>query len=357
MRFPSKQIDISWKATLGLAGVCSWLVVKELWDVSMSTSDIPDEPHELARFVFEHFYLPDEAMIAPFDRAAEGLTGHFSLAALIFRTNLYSATLAASIPCTMASASVAQQRFGAFHIAERIRALKKVEPKQPLTPELEGEAYEIAHSRMVEFKESEEGVIWFRDAILRELNKAGKEPDFRIASEELLFNTLVNSWGTFEVFVSEIVRLLINAKPTLAAGLLSNESTKKHFPGKIFSIEALAVREFNVAASMGDLLLEHRHLDSLGVLKDVFNVIFPDHSALRSALANPELWMLWKRRHLIVHKRGIVDASYLATTSDTTELGARLKITGEYIEDCLVLVRDAAAEVTLALKKEFADLI
>ncbi len=157
--------------------------------------------------------------------------------------------------------------------------------------------------------------------------------------------------------MSEIVRLLINAKPTLAAGLLSNESTKKHFPGKIFSIEALAVREFNVAASMGDLLLEHRHLDSLGVLKDVFNVIFPDHSALRSALANPELWMLWKRRHLIVHKRGIVDASYLATTSDTTELGARLKITGEYIEDCLVLVRDAAAEVTLALRKEFADLI
>src|SRR6266498_4339761 len=85
---------------------------------------------------------------------------------------------------TLAMARVFQQT---------VRALKKVEPKQPLTPELEGEAYEIAHSRMVEFKESEEGVIWFRDAILRELNKAGKEPDFRIANEELLFNTLVNS--------------------------------------------------------------------------------------------------------------------------------------------------------------------
>lgn len=136
----------------------------------MSTSDVPDEPHKLAQFVLEHFYVPDEAMIAPFDQAAEGLTGHFSLAALVFRTNLYSATLAASIPYTLISASVWRQRFNAFHTAESIRALKRVEPNQPLTPELEAEAYRIAHSRMAEFHESEKGTTWLRDAILRDLN-------------------------------------------------------------------------------------------------------------------------------------------------------------------------------------------
>ncbi len=157
--------------------------------------------------------------------------------------------------------------------------------------------------------------------------------------------------------MSEILRLLLNAKPTLAVRLLSDQSTKKYFTGRILSIDVLAMREFNIACSMGDLILEHHHLDSLAVFKDVFNVIFPNHSDLRSQLANPELWMLWKRRHLIVHKRGIVDASYLSTTSDTAEIGSRLKITGDYIHRCLALVRDVAAQLTLALKEGFADLI
>src|SRR5260370_20468547 len=158
------------------------------------------EPRELAQFVLEHFYVPDDTIITPFDQAAEGLTGQFSIAALVFRTNLHSAILAASIPYTMATASVTRRRFDAFYSAERIRALKKVEPHQPLTPALEREAYQTACARMVQFRDSEQGTLWFQDAILHELSAVGKEPDFKIAAEELLFGTLVNSWGTFEAF-------------------------------------------------------------------------------------------------------------------------------------------------------------
>jgi hypothetical protein len=160
--------------------------------------------------------------------------------------------------------------------------------------------------------------------------------------------------GAFESFVSETIRTLVNSKPPLAAVLLSTESTKKHFPSRAVSVEDLANHDFNVAACMGDLLLRDRHLDSLPVIKDVLSAIFPTEDAHRQRLNSPDLWLLWQRRHLIVHRRGVVDSGYLAKTSDTATLGERLCVSARYVESCFSLIVQTAVEL-MAILQEFSE--
>jgi hypothetical protein len=274
-----------------------------------------EKVREIAEPIFDLFYIPTHDLLGPFDEAAENLVHPFSLAAIVFRTNLDSAMRAVSIPFRMASATAGQRRFDAFLTAERIRGLKKVSQGEPLTNDIEQEALEIAKAAMDKFQQTEEATIWFRNTIIRDLAQYARDPEFISAADELLLLTLVNIWGTLEAFISESLRLLLNVEPAMASKLLSNDLTKKHFPVRAVSVDALANYNFNVAGSMGDLLLEDHHLDSLPMLKNIFNVFFPSNTQLRTSLAAPEVWTLWQRRHLIVHKRGTVDAAYLSNTN------------------------------------------
>lgn len=310
-----------------------------------------DAIKEIAQPIFELFYVPDPELLKPFDIAAEGLEAPFSIAALVFRTNMESAARTASIPYLMAGAAVSQRRFDSFFTAERIRMLKKG-PTGPGKPRDEQQASEIAHAKMREFGKSQEGVIWFRNSIVKDLAHYAKDAEFKVAAEEMLLNTLVTAWGTLEAFISECVRLLLNFHPSVASKLLAHEATKKHFPTRTLSIESLAAHGFNVASSMGNLLFEDRHLDSLPVLKDVLNVIFPRRASLHDLLATKEIWTLWQRRHLIVHKRGLVDAIYQSKTSDQAPIGARLKVSGDYIDGSFVMVSNVAGEIVKAIKDD-----
>ena len=104
-----------------------------------------------------------------------------------------------------------------------------------------------------------------------------------------------------------------------------------------------------MATSLGNLLLSDRHLDSLPVVKDVLGVIFPSDSELRRVLGSPDLWLLWQRRRLIVHRRGLIDASYLAKTSDAGTIGSRLSVAPLYVEASFSLVGKTATAFVRAL--------
>ena len=62
------------------------------------------------------------------------------------------------------------------------------------------------------------------------------------------------------------------------------------------------------------------------------------------------MWRLWQRRHLIVHKRGLVDQSYINKTGDALKVGSRLVITGTDIDAIFKRIRDTGTALVLALK-------
>ena len=110
--------------------------------------------------------------------------------------------------------------------------------------------------------------------VMQGLLRLNEDRDFEAATKELLLETLVMMWGALENFISEAVRVLVNLNPSLAVVLLSDATAKKYFPSRI-PIEDLANNGFNIGNSMGDLLMQDRHLDALPVMKDVLGAIFP----------------------------------------------------------------------------------
>ena len=59
----------------------------------------------------------------------------------------------------------------------------------------------------------------------------------------------------------------------------------------------------------GDMLVGLHKLDDVDAISAIFDVLFPEHAALRELLRREELWKLFQRRNLILHRRGVVDAS------------------------------------------------
>jgi hypothetical protein len=209
---------------------------------------------------------------------------------------------------------------------------------------------------MKEFQESPDSTIFFRNSIVAALSEFAKNSEFRVAAEELLKNTLVHTWGTIEAFFSDSITQLLNAQPALVSSILANDATKKYFPNKTFSIEILAAYSFNVSNSLGSLLLQDRGLDSLPIIRDVTKALFSEDTRLRESLASDDVWKLWQRRNLIVHKRGVVDQAYVSKTGDVLPIGATLKLTDDDICKCFIRARDIGTALIQSLKgRQSAD--
>lgn len=277
-----------------------------------------------------------------------------------FRNNLEALIAVVSLPILLASDTVTEMRFQQLLMAERIRRIP-IEPNighpgdKNLSREDEQEAYRVAHDKLHEELATTNGIA---QASLRAwgfLYAGLRSRSVSSAARELLRQSAVLCWGALEVLARDIFVLYINANPGAASGLLDHPSTKGRFDVKGISIDVLASHGFDLSTRMGDVLLQHQDLAELGAIKDVYQVLFPDARALHLALGARGLWLLNQRRHLIVHKRGIVDARYLGRTGDKAQLGAVLNILPSELKDYLKLVRDAGLEILGVVSPEDAS--
>jgi hypothetical protein len=264
-----------------------------------------------------------------------------------FADNLRSALAVAQIPFSLTHTAELQARFQGFLTAARIRALAPPEGSGASRPD----PFETAQGQM----KASLAEPKFREAIAKsvvdQLYSLSEEAELNGAFKELRLETVVMIWGGFEVFITEALRRYVNAYPAAAAKLSQDELAKRHFGIKAVSIDTLASHNFNVAGAMGDLLLSERRLDALPIMKDVLKSVFEFHGPLIEVLGSAEMWRLAQRRHLIVHRRGRIDAAYLANTGDTFALGEQLDFTGDYILSSAKLVTDAAIEVINAARQ------
>lgn len=263
-------------------------------------------------------------------------TGDVRDLAEAFDHSVKTALTVASIPFTMANASVISKRFQQLITAERIRNLKvQSDPDK----ELEDRAYSIAKEKLDE--ELKSRVAEFSNLVLQELDDALSNLQFQQAASELLLETVVMIWGAFENLISELVRHLLNSNPKFAIAVISHESAKRYFP-KTVSLEALAEHNFSLSDSMGDYLSLSRNVDALPLMRSVFQAIFPASEPLHRLAGDSEMWKLWQRRHLIVHRRGIVDFHYVQKSGDNVAVGQKLVIESDYIETATQMIRQLA---------------
>ncbi len=91
---------------------------------------------------------------------------------------------------------------------------------------------------------------------------------------------------------------------------------------------------------MGTVFSQKQPIDSASTIRDVFGALSPRADTLRGMLEKDRFWLLNRRRNLILHRRAVVDETYLSNTGDRVELGSRLEIDVTDIQTDLELVRD-----------------
>jgi hypothetical protein len=64
---------------------------------------------------------------------------------------------------------------------------------------------------------------------------------------------------------------------------------------------------------------------------------------------------LFQRRHLIVHRRGRVDAQYLESTKEALAPGTKLEITFKELIEYMTIVRDAGTQMIHAVASTLSE--
>lgn len=250
----------------------------------------------------------------------------------------------AGLPYRFALAASEQRRYQSFSHAADIRALIDSHVARDNADEKmrEDVARDIANKKMREFLDSTEGRAELNFEACRLLLDLAKTTETADAAAQLLLQTAVLTWGALEVLSREIFRIYLNCMPTACANLIGDSDIRKRFDLSRISIEKIAGFDFNLSGRLGDLLVEQNDLSDLPGMKAAFCVLFPEDSRLRDALGDRILWILFQRRNLIVHRRGIIDARYVAATGEELPLGSQLRVRPADIESYLGLVAKAA---------------
>jgi len=270
-----------------------------------------------------------------------------------FRSNIQAVLSTISVPYALAHASALDRNFQRFGASERILALmierNGEESEEQLNARRSEVAYEKASKKMDEFISSEVGTNVLINDSLSFLCKSLKDETFSNAAKELIQQGLVLSWGAFEVFVRDCFITLLNQHPNMVEFLTKDSTAKKRFELSKISLETLTSHNFDLSKKMGSLLAEQQDLSDLNSIKAIFEALFETNDNLRSALNCSELRMLSQKRHLIVHRRGIIDNQYLKFNNSEQKLGEKLLLAPNHLITHMNGAIKAAAEIMGAI--------
>lgn len=262
------------------------------------------------------------------------------------KKNVEAVIWTASMPFHLVQNAVNQRRFDRILAAQKILNLRAPYVKErTLSDE---EVLALAREKFKQESTSVDGRGTLIDHIFAELEHMLQAPETSTSAREVLRQSEVLVWGALEVFANDFFVALLNTDPSLTGPLLKDERTKKRFQLKD-SLSILEDFHFDMSQHMGDMLVGLHKLDDVESIRTIFDVLFPENASLRELLQRAELWKLFQRRNLILHRRGVVDTTYLKNTGDNLQLGSDLIVSPDQLEVDLGLVRDIGIQLLQAL--------
>lgn len=261
-----------------------------------------------------------------------------------FEKNVAGVCAALNLPYFLSVSSEVDRRFQALFSAESIRQLKHA--RQGLDESDRDVARRRADVRLRETmadRATQEQAASFARRRLYDL--AASDMEVQQGARELLRQGAVLAWGSFEVFVSDAVTALADADPQIALRLIKAQSPAvRRIVNAEVALETVLRHEGDLRGRLASLLFSgDARIDSLPLMKSIMDELFPTNTELRAALGDRTLWLLFQRRHLIVHRRGVVDAKYREDTGEDLPVGSELEITQadvrKYVETCVTAAR------------------
>ena len=304
----------------------------------MSDQDTYRELKQLAQRVTKVFMVATpEELLEPLRQIA-ATENEWKTLVLSALSGLESVMHAASLPYQLTCDAVLARRFQAFHSAERIRGLKEVSTGEGLSPDQEAHAYDRAQHKMKTFIKSDTGSDEIRNTILNDLSHHMDFEPVSVGASELIVQSLVSTWGVFETFAGSFIIQWLNGHPASAKSLVTCKDLKNYFSKPVIEIDAIDQHGFDLTHAMGSVLFDGKKLNNLAILKTILGELFSDPS-LQSGLA--KLWSLNQKRHLFVHKRGIVDKNFIENTGQNATIGTRLVVDCDDLEQHIIDVQNA----------------
>lgn len=298
------------------------------------------------------FFVPLEIDEPKFSKTLQQLKAPYDEIANAFQHNLNSVVSMVSFPYALSSASAHNGSFARIHAAERIRALKIEDDTGETASELEDrrnkEALAIAHKRMEEFIQSDEGIDAITFDICKLLLNATTDEHLALAASDLILQGSALTWNAFEILSRDIFIAYLNDNPDAVNKLVNDQNLRKRFDLTKISIEDLAIHGFDLSSSMGSLLSKQQDLTDLPTIKTLYTTLFPPPNPFAEKLNEDGLWVLSQQRHLIVHQRGVVDERYKRNTKTNDGVGTRITISPSELDNHIELV----FETGLALLEE-----
>jgi hypothetical protein len=143
--------------------------------------------------------------------------------------------------------------------------------------------------------------------------------------------------------------MILNCRPQLVQKLADDDRTRRIFQLKSVPLDVLVANDFDLSKAMGEILSSIHSIDSVVTAKTVFDVLL---TPAPSSLDAPGLRILNQRRHLIVHRRCIVDSAYVKATGCTLSIGSELTLTTSDLGEAVMSVHDCGLDLISATQKQ-----
>ena len=274
-----------------------------------------------------------------------------------FKENLMSIISTVTIPEIMAIGKANLEIFNRILTQERILSLKiddenTFEDKQNIEKQKERglRAYQKAKDRFFAERKAEDGKNEFSLITLIFLKDLSDDMSLKSASNNLINQCTLSIWTAFEVFCRDCFIILLNKKSELVEKLSDVPELKQKFNLKTLPVQKLIEFNYDLSNRMGAVLIENFEFSNIETIRSVYKCIFTSE-VLRAKLEINDLWLLFKRRNLLVHKSGVVDKQYLESTSDNLPLNSKLIIKPEEFLKYLELIVDISKDIKKEIEK------
>ncbi|WP_138511935.1 hypothetical protein [Rhodoferax bucti] len=306
-------------------------------------------PPSIASQVREVFLVPPDlgpARAAIIATAASG-PEDLHLVAVAFAENLVGVIRTLSIPFQYTQSEVINLHWQRIHMAERIRALKSDSESTDDVGALEKAQFKF------EAYQRQDGKDQIINDILARLLRLKEDPESLAAARELTRQGIVLVWSAMEVLARDAFVYLLDRQPSLSDLLLSDGTNRKRFSVERIDWQTLASYGFDMSKNLGQFLISRADLKNVPAIRATYQALFPLASSLHQTLSDKRLWDLSQKRHLIVHRRGLVDREYLEATGHAVAMGDDLWVTPAEVESYI----EATQAAGMALLQEVANAV
>jgi len=253
--------------------------------------------------------------------------------------NIISISMAASLPFQIAMATSLSR-------AKMNITIQNAIVEEDMAEELLRKKIEKEYSEAIETQETADEI--FKDLAIQLLdNMKTRLP----AIHEIINQGYLQIWSTFEVFLRDYIESFLNSKPEKCAAVIQSDTLKKRYDLRRIPYEYIESNMYDIKNKIGSLIVNTYDCSDLLVVKEIIKKMV---NTIENSdfIDDNELWIFFQTRHLLIHKRGIVDSSFIRKTGSGNAVGSKIIISPKQFYKAIELsIKTAISLVRILTQK------